>query len=232
MSDQKPARVLGLFTAKEWMILLLLAAPAVMLGVFFTLMLSEPGAPEDMATAEADLCPAETLVAGGDVGGAFELLDTTGAVFTDQDLQGKASLVFFGFTYCPDACPTGLQRMALALDTLEPEERAEYQTVFISIDPERDTVEQMAAYVSSDAFPDDLIGLTGTPEQVEIAAGAYRAFYQRAEVEGASDYLMDHSTFIYLMDPDGEFVRLFRHNDPVPLLSECLQDFLEETPSS
>ncbi|MET4698549.1 cytochrome oxidase Cu insertion factor (SCO1/SenC/PrrC family) [Constrictibacter sp. MBR-5] len=142
------------------------------------------------------------------IGGSFTLVDGTGATRTDDDFRGRLMLVYFGFTYCPDVCPTELQAMGQAVDLLG--EKAEsVQPIFITIDPERDTPQMVGQYVES--FHPRMIGLTGTPEQVAAAAKAYRVYYRKAEVEGSSDYLMDHSSIVYLMGPDGKFLTHFSH---------------------
>jgi protein SCO1/2 len=139
------------------------------------------------------------------VGGPFKLVDQAGKPVDQSVLKGKWTAVFFGFTYCPDVCPTTLQVLAQAKDRLGPKGK-DLQIVFISVDPERDTPQQLAAYLNSDAFPKGTIGLTGTPEQVAVAAKAYRVFYEKAGT--GSDYLVNHSTPTYLMDPKGRFNRV------------------------
>lgn len=138
-------------------------------------------------------------------GGAFELVDQTGKPATEKLLKGKWSVVFFGYTYCPDVCPTTMVEMAQAQERLGPKAK-DVQFLFISVDPERDTPAQLATYLSNDAFPKGTIGLTGTPEQVAVAAKAYRTFYRK--VGTGTDYLMDHPTPAYLMDPKGRFDRV------------------------
>jgi len=136
------------------------------------------------------------------VGGPFTLVDQNGRPTTEKALKGKWSLVFFGFTYCPDVCPGTLQALAAASDRLGPKAK-DLQIVFISVDPERDDVKQMNAYLSADYVPRSTLGLTGTPEQVAAAAKAYRVYYAKAG-EGPG-YTIDHSTVTYLMDPKGRF---------------------------
>ena len=136
------------------------------------------------------------------VGGDFQLVDQEGRPVDQTILNGKWSLVFFGFTYCPEFCPTTLAEMAAVQQQLG-EQARDLQMVFISIDPERDTPQALKDYLSSDGFPKGTVGLTGTPEQVAQAARAYRAFYQKVgEGEG---YTMNHSLTVYLMGPDGKF---------------------------
>ena len=144
------------------------------------------------------------------VGGDFALTDHTGKRVTAQDFAGRHMLVFFGFTHCPDICPMALQSMAQAVDLLG-ERGALVTPVFITIDPERDTAEQLALYV--DQFHPRMVGLTGSDEEVQAAAKAYRAYYQKVADEGsADDYAMDHTSIIYLMDQKGEYAAHFAFN--------------------
>ena len=138
-----------------------------------------------------------------DIGGPFQLVDQTGRQVDESILEGKWTAVFFGFTYCPDYCPTTLQTLAVVRDQLGAQAE-DLQIVFITVDPERDTPQAMADYLSTRGFPEGVIGLTGTPEQVRQAAEAYRVVYQRRDLEGGG-YTMDHSLNIYLMNPQGEF---------------------------
>ena len=141
------------------------------------------------------------------LGGPFSLTDHTGRAVTQADFAGRFLLVYFGFTYCPDVCPTELGTIAAALDALE-EQGERVTPVFVSVDPERDTPAAMADYVSR--FHPRMVGLTGTPEQVAAAARAYRVFYAKVNRPEMTQYLMDHSSFIYLVGPDGKVRALFR----------------------
>jgi len=144
------------------------------------------------------------------VGGPFELVDETGATVTDADFAGKLKLIYFGFTFCPDVCPTELAKIAIALEELGPL-ADEVTPIFITIDPERDDVEAVAAY--TDHFWPTMVGLTGSPEQIDAAAKAYRVYYRKVEDPGSSaDYTMDHSSIIYLMGPDDGFIDFFSAN--------------------
>lgn len=158
------------------------------------------------------------------VGGPFTLTDHTGRQVTDKDFRGQYMLVYFGFTFCPDVCPSGLQVMAAALDELGA--KAEKITpIFISVDPERDTPEQLAMYVSS--FHPRLVGLTGTPEQIQDVAKAYRVYYKKVKDESSTaEYTIDHTSIIYLMDPNGEFVAHFTHATPASVMAEKLEKLL------
>nr|WP_312447631.1 SCO family protein [Brevundimonas naejangsanensis] len=143
------------------------------------------------------------------VGGPFTLTNQDGQVVDEKILEGKWSLVFFGFTYCPDYCPTTLGVLNAVQERMG-EKAKDLQIVFISIDPERDTPQMLKDYLSSDGFPDGVIGLTGTPEQVAQVAKEYRAFYQKVgEGEG---YTMNHGLTVYLMGPDGKFRSAVAHD--------------------
>lgn len=147
-------------------------------------------------------------VAGGDIGGPFTLVDGNGATVTDADVINEPSLVYFGYTYCPDVCPLDVARNAEAIDVLQ-EKGVSATPVFISIDPERDTPEVVGEYAGF--MHEKMIGLTGSPEQVKAASQAYRTFY-RKQPGGGEDYLVDHSTFTYLVLPEHGFVDFFRRD--------------------
>ncbi len=149
------------------------------------------------------------------IGGPFELVDQTGQTVTEADFAGQYTLVFFGFTYCPDICPTALWEMTQALDMLSeqaPEKAEQVTPIFITIDPERDDVAAMKAYAEN--FHPRLVALTGTPEQIAKAAREYRVYYKKVEDASDSTYLMDHSGFVYLMGPEGRFLKSFTHQTP------------------
>lgn len=161
------------------------------------------------------------------VGGPFGLTNQDGKRVTDQDFRGKYMLIFFGFTFCPDVCPSELQVMSAALDELGPQ-GDKIQPVFITIDPERDTPEAMKLYVSN--FHPRMVGLTGSEADIAAVAKAYRVYYAKAKSpEGAApgDYLMDHSTILYLMGPDGRFVKHFTYGTDVKTLVDGLRGVVE-----
>lgn len=141
------------------------------------------------------------------IGGAFTLTDQTGRTRTDTDFRGQLMLVYFGFTYCPDICPTDLQEIGLAMKALG-EQAADVQPLFVTLDPQRDTSEHLAQYVP--LFHPRLLGLTGSIADVTKAADAYRVYFKRV-VTGPNpdDYTVDHSAFIYLMDRDGKYLDFF-----------------------
>jgi protein SCO1/2 len=136
------------------------------------------------------------------IGGPFQLTDQDGRPRDQSMLKGKWSAVFFGYTYCPDVCPTTLQTLAEAQDRLGPK-AGKFQVVFISVDPERDTPAQLRSYLSSSAFPRGAVGLTGTSAQIADVAKAYHAFYQKQG--SGSGYEVQHGSTVYLMDPKGRF---------------------------
>lgn len=135
------------------------------------------------------------------IGGPFELVDVDGKPFTDKDLLGKPRAMFFGFTFCPDVCPTTLWEATEWLNALGPDAE-KLNFVYVSVDPERDTPEQMKSYLS--AFHPQIIGLTGTVEQVQKVVEAYRVYAKKVELDGG-DYTMDHTATVYLMDAEGGF---------------------------
>lgn len=143
------------------------------------------------------------------VGGPFRLTDQDGRAVDQTILNGKWTLVFFGFTFCPDYCPTTLAAIEATRKQMGADGEA-LQVVFISVDPERDTPRAMKDYLSSDGFPEGVIGLTGTSEQVRAAANAYRAFYEKVGTGDA--YTMNHSLTVYLMGPDGRFRSAIAHD--------------------
>jgi cytochrome oxidase Cu insertion factor (SCO1/SenC/PrrC family) len=159
------------------------------------------------------------------VGGPFTLTDQNGKRVTDQDFRGKYMLIFFGFTYCPDVCPGELQVMSAALDELGAEGE-KIQPVFITIDPARDTPEAMKLYISN--FHPRMVALTGSEADIAAVAKAYRVYYAKAKgSENSPDYLMDHSTILYLMGPDGRFVKHFTYGTDAKALAQGLREAIQ-----
>ncbi len=155
------------------------------------------------------------------VGGPFHLTNQAGARVDEGLLKGKWTAVFFGYTYCPEACPTTLTALSKAMDLIGPK-AADAQVVFISIDPARDTPAQLKTYLSSQAFPKGTIGLTGSAADVAQAAKAYHVFYQKSGT--GPDYAMDHSTALYLMDPRGRFDRVIAYGLPPEEIARQMTD--------
>jgi protein SCO1/2 len=176
-------------------LLAILAAAVLAAGiVFFALTIAPPqnGGGEVSAISSAA------------IGGPFTLIDTAGKPVTDRTYRGKWMLIYFGYTFCPDACPTALTNISAALQRLG---RAadEIQPLFITVDPKRDTPAVMAEYLKS--FDRRIVGLTGSEEQTAGAAKAYRVYVAPQKSDG-DDYLVDHSAFFYLMNPQGKFVNV------------------------
>ena len=139
----------------------------------------------------------------------FTMTNAAGETVTAEDFRGQWMMVYFGYTYCPDVCPTSLGTLARALGRLPEDMVARIRPIFISVDPDRDTPEGLAEYAP--AFHPRLIGLTGTEAQVAEAARNYKVVYQKVEAKGDGPYLMDHSASIYLVNPEGRYVTLFPH---------------------
>ncbi len=165
-------------------------------------------------------------VAGGPlaaaIGGKFSLVDQNGKPFTDADLKGKWQLVFFGYTHCPDVCPTSLNDLSLALDKLGAK-KDQVGIVFISVDPERDTPDVLKSYV--DAFGGPIVALTGSPAAVAEAAKDYRVYFAK-HPRGDGEYDMDHSALIYVMDPQGRFTASFTPDTPPDDIATRLRKLL------
>lgn len=156
--------------------------------------------------------PSSTSTGTVAIGGPFTLTDVQGRTVTEVDLKGRYSLVFFGFTHCPDICPLALQVVSQALEAAGPAAE-KVQPVFITIDPERDTAEALAAYMAN--FDPRFMALTGTPEQVQVAEKSYRVFAAKvptkdAEGKDTGDYAMNHTGYIYLMDRNGKYLAHFQ----------------------
>ncbi|MBN66366.1 MAG: SCO family protein [Rickettsiales bacterium] len=199
---------------RVWLLILLVISVSVAGLLAWTLTPNSNGLPSDTSYGEAA------------IGGAFTLTDHNGNVVTDKDLLGKYSLVFFGFTHCPDICPTSLLIISNVLEQADvPSEQI--TPVFISVDPERDTPETMAKYVSH--FHPSLIGMTGTDEQIKQVTDAYKVYYAKVQQENSAlGYSVDHSGFIYLMDPQGKYVTHYPHNVTQQALTESLKQHVAQ----
>jgi len=149
-------------------------------------------------------CGAAPRAEGPRIGGPFALVDQNGAPATEAMLNGKWTAVFFGYTFCPDVCPTTLATLALAQSRLG-ERARDFRVVFISLDPERDTPGQLRTWLASPAFPRGAVGLTGAPARIATVARAYHVYYRKAG--SGAGYSLDHTSVVYLMGPDGAFRR-------------------------
>ncbi|HMA49044.1 MAG TPA: SCO family protein [Magnetospirillaceae bacterium] len=156
------------------------------------------------------------------IGGPFTLTDQQGKTVTDADFRGKFMLVYFGYSFCPDVCPTTLNEVMKVYGALSPEQQAELAPIFITVDPARDNVDQMNQYVTS--FSPALIGLTGTPEQIAAAERGYHVYARKSGSE--PNYTMDHTSILYLMGKDGKFLRHFNGDAPAQEISNGLKEAL------
>jgi protein SCO1 len=172
--------------------LIIVAAFAASLAIGLALTLWLLGGPRVVTAASA-------------IGGPFQLVDQSGQTVSDKNLQGKPTIIFFGFTHCPDVCPTALFEMSEILRVMGADAKR-LNAFFVSVDPERDTPELMKSYLSS--FDPNLKGLTGNPEAVAQIVSAYRVYAKKVPLKDG-DYTMDHTALIYLMDRDGRFVAPF-----------------------
>ena len=156
-----------------------------------------------------------------ELGGAFTLVDHNGQTVTDKEFRGKWLLVFFGYTHCPDACPTALSEMAAAIGDLDQRTRAQIKILFITVDPERDTPRVMKDYVEAFETP-NIIGLTGTAKQLGVAEAAYRIHAKRhGPADG--DYTMSHTSAIHIMNPEGRFAGLSQPDQVGERLAHLMQ---------
>ncbi len=156
------------------------------------------------------------------IGGPFKLVDQNGKTVTNTDLEGKWLLVYFGYTHCPDACPTALNNIALALRDLGAEKQ-QVRPIFITVDPERDTSSAMKDYVQ--AFDAPIVALTGSDAAIAQAAKEYRVYYAK-HAEAGGEYSMDHSSIIYVMDPKGRFTASFTGEDSPEQIAARLKKLL------
>ncbi|MGO9485630.1 MAG: SCO family protein [Rhodomicrobium sp.] len=162
------------------------------------------------------------------IGGPFSLSNTDGKRVTDRDFRGKLMLVFFGYTHCPDVCPTEMQNMADVMDKLGPDAK-QVAPIFISVDPVRDTPQALSDYVKN--FSPLIAGLTGTQDEVASAGKAYRVYFRKAD-GGSENYTVDHSVFVYLMDRDGNYLTHFMFNTPPETIVEVIKKQISRDKSS
>ena len=159
------------------------------------------------------------------IGGPFTLVNQNGKTVTDKDFRGKMMLVFFGYTYCPDVCPTSLTQIAQTLDILG-KDGEKIVPVFITVDPERDRPEYLKDYVQH--FHPRLVALTGTTEQIKAVAKEYRVYFSKVREKGGGedDYLMDHTAIVYLMGPDGKFLTHISHGTDPDAMAKRIRKYL------
>jgi protein SCO1/2 len=163
----------------------------------------------------------------GYIGGPFTLKTTDGKTVTDQTYHGKWVAVFFGYTSCPDACPTALSNMTVTLEKLG-KDAGKIQPLFITVDPDRDTSQVLSAFL--DSFDHRIVGLSGTRAQIDATAQAYRAFYQLHKEQG-DNYVVDHSAYFYLMDPDGNFADVVEGTTPGEQMADRISKLIADRPT-
>lgn len=162
------------------------------------------------------------------IGGEFELVDHQGSPFSKDNMKDQYSLLYFGFTHCPDVCPLSVVLMRAAIDQLPEDVAEQYQPIFITLDPERDGTGQLARYVDNDAFPKGLIGLTGSLEQIKQAAAQFKIGFQKVPLqESKADYVIDHSSYIMAFDPQAQFLGMFTHGVAADEIAACLRHYVD-----
>jgi protein SCO1/2 len=183
-------------------------------------------APGSMLSAEPTHADSSPVT----IGGPFTLVAPDGTTVTDQTYRGKWLLVYFGFTYCPSSCPTTLLEVASALEKLGAD-AAEVQPLFITVDPQRDTREVLEDYTRS--FDPRIVGLTGSPGQIAAIAKEYGVYYGTHRTgPGAEDYVLDHSTYLYLMDPRGQFARAFDADESGDRIADAVRKRMAQSGES
>lgn len=200
-------------------VIALFAAAAALLGVAVGAYLVLGGAGDDRFAE----CRRGTVAGGAQIGGPFELVSETGATVTEAEAITDLTLLYFGYTFCPDFCPNDLSRNAIAADLLE-ERGINVNMTFVSIDPARDDVAAVADF--TDALHPRMLGLTGSPEQVAAAANAYRVYFRKSG-DDPEYYLMDHSTFTYLVAPDVGFLEFFSSDTSAEDMADAVACFAE-----
>ncbi|MCH2547614.1 MAG: SCO family protein [Alphaproteobacteria bacterium] len=200
--------------------LLILLAAVIAFGAYFAQKASHSLSPAPSATAEGEV----STTGNADIGGEFALINQLGEPFTQAHLQNRWSLVFFGFSNCPDMCPTALSTISGAMDIM-PEQIAEQITpVFITVDPERDTPEALKDYVTN--FHSRMVGLTGSKEATDQAASAFKVYHQVAD-PAVKDYMVNHSGFIYVMNKNGKYAKHFSHTASPETIATEMQELVK-----
>jgi protein SCO1/2 len=200
------------------------AIAAAALAALAALLLASRNSGDNAATAVNQNC----ILEGADaVGGPIELVDTSGATLTEADFAGQPAVLYFGFTHCPDICPTS---MYLLGEALQLQGAPDVQTILVSVDPERDTPQRMGEYVRTEGFPEGLVGLTGSTAQVDAAKRAFHVYAGRAPIPNAPDdvYTVDHSSMFYIVDGQWRTRSILRTAGATPeQLAQCISAGLE-----
>jgi protein SCO1/2 len=169
----------------------------------------------------------ETETGNALLGGDFSLLSHKGHPVDTKQFRGNYMMIYFGYSFCPDICPTALENMSEAMMKLA-DLGTKIQPIFVTVDPDRDTVQQLETYMQS--FHPRFLALTGTKESLDKAIKSYRVYAQKVEDEGASDYLVDHSSIVYIMGPDGKYVTHFSHQTPGEEMAFKLREIIKSGP--
>lgn len=206
----------------RWIISAAVVAAAVAVGVGGWIWMQPGGSDDQFAQCR------EGVIAGGAgaIGGPFTLVNQSGVTVTDQDVVTEPTLVYFGYTFCPDVCPLDSARNAEALNILA-DRGLDAQAAFITVDPARDTPEVVGEFAGM--FHPDMMGLTGSAEQIAAAASAYRVYSRIHDEEDSEYYLVDHSTFTYLVMPDTGFQAFFRREDSAEAIADRTACFIENS---
>lgn len=184
--------------------------------------------PNTQSTAQSEVCSSAASTATGtaQIGGPFTLINQEGVTVTDATFKGRHALMYFGFSLCPDVCPTSLMRMGNALRET-PETAKKLTPIFVSLDVERDSPESLKDYVGAGPFAEGLVGLTGTPEQRDAIVKAFKVYWDKVDdPSSAAEYTIGHSDLIYLMDPNGELVDIFTTDDSPAQIASCLDHYI------
>jgi protein SCO1/2 len=182
------------------------------------------GVPVEGRRAGAARLMNDLMSGKGPVGGPFTLTDQHGARRHLSDFRGKLVLLYFGFTYCPDICPTDLMTVGNLIRSLGPE-GDQLQPVFVTLDPARDTPEVLRAYVAS--FHPRFVALTGTDDQIRRVATSFKVFFEKVRPPGINTYLIDHSAYVFLLDREGRFVTLFPPGTPQERMAVMVREQME-----
>jgi cytochrome oxidase Cu insertion factor (SCO1/SenC/PrrC family) len=187
-----------------------------LLSLFMVVALSGVGIYQSLhrekpAPVVLDLLPSRNPVSVP-IGGPFQLIDHKGRPCTEKSFPGKYLIVYFGYTYCPDICPMALQTLSQLMDKIDPQGK-KFQPLFITVDPERDTVENLALYAEN--FHPTFVMLTGSKEKIQSAMKAFRVYASRIKKEDTTEDLIDHSSVVVVITPEGEFITHFHHTTPL-----------------
>ena len=196
---------------------------AALAAVLFVDALSSLASAEEVATPSAAELMDALMWNHGPIGGPFDLIDQNGRRRTDAEFRGKLVILYFGYTYCPDVCPTDLMAISSAVRLLGPAGN-NVQPIFITVDPQRDTVERLRGYVS--AFHPRLIGLTGSEHDIRTLALAYKVYYAKIAAEPGEPYAIYHTGFVYLVGRDGKYLGFFPPGTPPDRMVEIVRQHL------